>query len=109
MTNKSQLLLLYSLLGIFWLSFDYLLAHTITRYAVNIDLIIIAHNIELIPLFNIHFFNVENETGNIVSPLHDIPLYANDEKNVYNMVVEVPRWTNAKMEVNTIATIHAIE
>lgn len=35
----------------------------------------------------------------MVSPMHDIPLYANDAKNVYNMVVEVPRWTNAKMEV----------
>lgn len=31
--------------------------------------------------------------------MHDIPLFANEEKTVYNMVVEVPRWTNAKMEV----------
>lgn len=45
--------------------------------------------------------HTENEAGNIVSPLHDIPLYANDAKTVYNMVVEVPRWTNAKMEVIT--------
>ena len=35
-----------------------------------------------------------------VSPFHDIPLHANEEKTVFNMVVEVPRWTNAKMEVN---------
>lgn len=50
-----------------------------------------------------HFFSpftpIGNDAGNIISPLHDIPLYANDAKNVYNMVVEVPRWTNAKMEV----------
>lgn len=45
------------------------------------------------------FFPTENEAGEVVSPMHDIPLYANDAKNVYNMVVEVPRWTNAKMEV----------
>ncbi|EDS36505.1 inorganic pyrophosphatase [Culex quinquefasciatus] len=41
------------------------------------------------------FFN-----GQSVSPLHDIPLYANDAKTVLNMVVEVPRWTNAKMEIS---------
>uniref|UniRef100_A0A182SHG8 Inorganic pyrophosphatase n=1 Tax=Anopheles maculatus TaxID=74869 RepID=A0A182SHG8_9DIPT len=42
----------------------------------------------------------KNENGQSISPLHDIPLYANDEKTVYNMVVEVPRWTNAKMEIS---------
>ncbi|KAL5287060.1 Nurf-38 family protein [Megaselia abdita] len=47
--------------------------------------------------FSIYF---KNEQGNAVSPLHDIPLYANDEKTIYNMVVEVPRWTNAKMEIS---------
>ena len=36
----------------------------------------------------------------VVSPFHDIPLYADEQKQVFNMVVEVPRWTNAKMEVN---------
>jgi hypothetical protein len=35
-----------------------------------------------------------------VSPFHDIPLYANEQQTVLNMVVEVPRWTNAKMEVS---------
>ena len=34
-----------------------------------------------------------------VSPFHDIPLYANAEQTVLNMVVEIPRWTNAKQEV----------
>merc|ERR1712137_1148763 len=37
--------------------------------------------------------------GNYVSYLHDIPLYANEEKTVLNMVVEIPRGTNAKMEI----------
>jgi len=36
-----------------------------------------------------------------ISPFHDIPLYANPEKTICNMVVEIPRWTNAKMEINT--------
>ena len=34
-----------------------------------------------------------------LSPFHDIPLYANEQQTVLNMIVEVPRWTNAKMEV----------
>ncbi|KAK5150485.1 Inorganic pyrophosphatase [Oleoguttula sp. CCFEE 6159] len=35
-----------------------------------------------------------------VSPFHDIPLYANEQQTILNMVVEVPRWTNAKMEIS---------
>ena len=41
----------------------------------------------------------ENNEGVVISPFHDIPLFANQEKQVLNMVVEVPRWSNAKMEV----------
>ena len=41
-----------------------------------------------------------NEAGQVVSPFHDIPLWADEEKKVCNMIVEVPRWTNAKMEVS---------
>ena len=35
-----------------------------------------------------------------ISPFHDIPLYANEQQTVLNMVVEIPRWTNAKVEVS---------
>ena len=45
-----------------------------------------------------HRIFVEKD-GQLVSPWHDIPLYANEQQTVLNMVVEVPRWTNAKMEV----------
>jgi len=38
-----------------------------------------------------------------VSPFHDIPLYANAEQTVLNMIVEIPRWTNAKLEVSYLA------
>jgi hypothetical protein len=37
--------------------------------------------------------------GKPISAWHDIPLYANEQQTILNMVVEVPRWTNAKMEV----------
>lgn len=35
-----------------------------------------------------------------ISAFHDIPLYANAEQTVLNMIVEIPRWTNAKLEVS---------
>lgn len=35
-----------------------------------------------------------------LSPFHDIPLFANAEKTILNMIVEIPRWTNAKLEVS---------
>ncbi|KAJ5153352.1 Inorganic pyrophosphatase [Penicillium canariense] len=35
-----------------------------------------------------------------VSPFHDIPLYADEGQTVLNMVVEIPRWTNAKQEIS---------
>jgi len=38
--------------------------------------------------------------GSPVSPFHDIPLYANEQQTVLNMVVEIPRWTNAKQEIS---------
>lgn len=40
----------------------------------------------------------KDAAGTVVSPMHDIPLKAAD--NVYNMVVEVPRWSNAKLEIS---------
>ncbi|GAA5795810.1 Inorganic pyrophosphatase [Helicostylum pulchrum] len=39
--------------------------------------------------------------GQIISPFHDIPLYADEEKKIVNMVVEIPRWSNAKFEIAT--------
>ncbi|KAF9336430.1 Inorganic pyrophosphatase [Podila minutissima] len=38
--------------------------------------------------------------GAPVSAFHDIPLYANDSKQVFNMIVEIPRWSNAKLEIS---------
>mmetsp|Transcript_38896 Transcript_38896/g.153811 ORF Transcript_38896/g.153811 Transcript_38896/m.153811 type:complete len:196 (-) Transcript_38896:722-1309(-) len=36
-----------------------------------------------------------------VSPWHDVPLYANDEKTLVNYVNEIPKGTSAKMEIAT--------
>ena len=47
-----------------------------------------------------HRIYIEKE-GVPISPFHDIPLYANEQQTVLNMVVEIPRWTNAKMEVGS--------
>lgn len=42
----------------------------------------------------------DTTTKKVVSPFHDIPLYANEDKTVLNMIVEIPRWTNAKLEIS---------
>ena len=47
---------------------------------------------------SINFLRAESG-DRYVSPVHDIPLYADSTGSVLNMVVEIPRWTNAKMEV----------
>eukprot|EP00063_Salmo_salar_P090309 XP_014065144.1 PREDICTED: inorganic pyrophosphatase 2, mitochondrial-like [Salmo salar] len=62
--------------------------------------------------------------GKYISPFHDIPLIANgDQENdvpskklkkndnevLYNMVVEVPRWSNAKMEIATKEPLNPIK
>ncbi|XP_072939499.1 inorganic pyrophosphatase isoform X2 [Epargyreus clarus] len=48
------------------------------------------------PDYRVYF---KDEHGPI-SPLHDIPLWADRGRRVAHMVVEVPRWTNAKMEIS---------
>lgn len=45
------------------------------------------------------------KNGVPISPFHDVPLYANKEETILNMVVEIPRWTNAKQEVQAPATL----
>merc|ERR1712038_1709053 len=49
---------------------------------------------------NYRLFFKKADDGTPVSPMHDIPLYNDEGSKVFNMVVEVPRWTNAKMEIN---------
>lgn len=51
----------------------------------------------------------KNAAGEIISPFHDIPCYVEGQDKVYNMVVEVPRWTNAKMEIATKEKMNPIK
>jgi hypothetical protein len=48
-----------------------------------------------------HRIYIEKD-GVPISPFHDIPLYANEQQTILNMIVEIPRWTNGKMEVSLI-------
>lgn len=49
----------------------------------------------------------KDESGKLISPLHDIPMLA--DEGVYNMVVEVPRWTNAKIEIDLMADLNPLK
>lgn len=48
------------------------------------------------------------QDGKPVSPFHDIPLYADKENNIFNMVVEIPRWSNAKLEITKEEALNPI-
>ncbi|XP_034040141.1 inorganic pyrophosphatase [Thalassophryne amazonica] len=51
----------------------------------------------------------KNAEGKYISPFHDIPMYADENQNIFHMVVEVPRWTNAKMEIATKDRLNPIK
>ncbi|KAI1094148.1 inorganic pyrophosphatase [Rostrohypoxylon terebratum] len=44
-----------------------------------------------------------------ISAFHDVPLYANPEQTVLNMIVEIPRWTNAKLEISKDELLNPIK
>ncbi|KAM3623877.1 uncharacterized protein V6R79_016622 [Siganus canaliculatus] len=73
------------------------------------------------PDYRIYF---KTSDGKYISPFHDIPFIAateqdndvpakktkkNDSDVLYNMVVEVPRWSNAKMEIATKEPLNPIK
>nr|CDI56636.1 probable IPP1-inorganic pyrophosphatase [Melanopsichium pennsylvanicum 4] len=45
-------------------------------------------------------FLENTKTGLPASPFHDVPLFADESKTILNMIVEIPRWTNAKVEIS---------
>lgn len=47
------------------------------------------------------------QDGKYISPFHDIPM--SSAAGTFNMVVEVPRWTNAKMEIDTAGAMNPIK
>jgi len=50
---------------------------------------------------------IKDGSGNPVSAMHDIPMLASP--GIYNMVVEVPRWSNAKMEIDLKSALNPIK
>jgi len=50
---------------------------------------------------------IKDAAGKPVSPLHDIPMLASE--GVYNMVVEVPRWSNAKIEIDLKSSLNPLK
>ncbi|CAH1407482.1 unnamed protein product [Nezara viridula] len=51
----------------------------------------------------------KNSEGTPVSPFHDIPMYSDESSQYLNMVVEIPRWTNAKMEISRTEPLNPIK
>lgn len=49
----------------------------------------------------------KNEAGDYISPFHDIPM--SSKEGTFNMVVEVPRWSNAKLEIDTKGSLNPIK
>ena len=48
-----------------------------------------------------HRLFIEDAQGRVVSPFHDIPLHPDaGDRTVVNFVVEIPRWSNAKLEIS---------
>lgn len=47
-----------------------------------------------------HLVYVENAEGQVISPFHDIPLWADEQKGIANMICEIPRFSNAKLEIS---------
>ncbi|KAI8139200.1 inorganic pyrophosphatase [Fennellomyces sp. T-0311] len=44
---------------------------------------------------------LENEKGDPISLFHDVPLHPDpNDATVYNMIVEIPRWKNPKLEID---------
>lgn len=54
--------------------------------------------------FTLYFREVE--TGHYVSPWHDIPLHVDNQ--TFNMIVEIPRFSQAKFEINREYTLNPI-
>lgn len=52
---------------------------------------------------NTHDFRVylTDDKGSVLSFFHDLPLYADKSKKYFNMVIEIPRGTDAKLEIAT--------
>ncbi|KAI1732648.1 inorganic pyrophosphatase domain-containing protein [Ditylenchus destructor] len=48
------------------------------------------------------------DSQGFISPWHDIPIFADEKNRIYNMVLEIPRWSTAIMEMNTNESLNPI-
>jgi len=55
-----------------------------------------------------HHVYFKDEAGKYISPFHDLPTFATEDHKVVNMVCEVPRWSNAKMEISKSLPLNPI-
>lgn len=53
-------------------------------------------------------FNLEKD-DTLVSPFHDIPLWADKEKGIVNMIVEIPKTKQAKLEISRDIPLNPIK
>jgi len=58
---------------------------------------------------NITEFFFFKEDGHIVSPIHDIPLWADKEKHIANFVCEIPHGQRAKLELSKTDTLNPVK
>lgn len=54
-------------------------------------------------------FLENTKTGLPASPFHDVPLFADESKSILNMIVEIPRWSNAKLEISKDESFNPIK
>lgn len=54
----------------------------------------------LTPMINLMLGTQLEKGDEIVSPFHDIPFWVDKEKGTANMVVEIPRGQQAKLEIS---------
>jgi len=56
------------------------------------------------------YFQIKQEKGWLpISPWHDIPLWADKEKKIANMVIEIPKGTQPKLEINKDLPLNPIK
>lgn len=76
----------------------------VTMLLMNVNLEMKVRYIEYNIILSYQFVKIAEDGNGPISPLHDIPLFSDAANNVVNMVVEVPRWTNSKMEVSPFSS-----
>lgn len=52
---------------------------------------------------------LQNAAGQVISPFHDVPLFHDEAAGILNMIVEVPRFSNAKLEISKDEVMNPIK